>query len=149
MMTAVQKQVALTLVACILGGIAAYLQYSLPNSDPKAVIDTEWKLPDLPDASATLNAYNALSQYYRKTTIATQGAGPSGQQQVQAWTLQGMVQQDSQHYALIKIGTKITRYRVGEQLPDMSTLTAINNNGITTELAGKTIAITLHGGQRK
>jgi len=151
-MTAVaQKQIVITVLACLLAGIMAYWQYSLPKSDPKAVIDTDWKLPALPDTSATINAYNALSQYYQ--TGAVQGGNASGQQSGQqksgTWTLQGMVQQGSQQYALIKNNAKITRYRIGEQLPDMSILTAINNNGITIQLAGKTLAITLHGGQRK
>lgn len=147
MTAAGQKQIVIALLVCILGSITAYWQYSLPKSDPKAVIDMEWKLPDLPDTSATLNAYNALSQYYQ--TSAVQGVNVPGQQKARTWTLQGMVQQGSQQYALIKNNSKITRYRIGERLPDMSILTAINNNGITIELAGKTLAITLHGGQRK
>ena len=148
MMTAGQKHILVTVIACILGSIAGYLQYSLPKSDPKAVIDTEWKLPDLPDASATVNAYNVLSQYY-PTTI--QGANTPGQQNApaMAWTLHGMVQQGPQQYVLIKSNSKIARYKIGERLPDMSILSAINNNGITIELAGKKLAITLHGGQRK
>ncbi|MDD5123602.1 hypothetical protein [Methylovulum sp.] len=147
MMDPGQKQIALTLLACMLGGITATLQHSLPKSDPKTAVDTEWMPPDLPDTSATLKAYNALSHYYPKNTPTLPGA--SGRQTVQAWVLQGIVQQGTQQYALIKNNVKITRYRVGGQLPDSSILTAINTNGITISRAGKPQTITLHGAQRK
>ncbi|MDD5274740.1 MAG: type II secretion system protein N [Methylovulum sp.] len=150
-MKAGHKQIALTLVACMLGSFVAYLQYSLPQDELKTVRDAEWKLPALAkESSENLNAYNTLSRYYPKTTsaVASQGgANQPGQQTVQAWTLQGLVQERSKQYALIKTDNKIKRYRIGEQLPDSSILTAINNNGIIIDVAGKLTAISLHGGR--
>lgn len=150
-MTTGQKQIALTLVACLLGSIVSYLQYSLPKGESKAAIDAEWKLPDLPDSSANLNAYNTLSRYYPKTAATVQGGGArlSGRKAAQSWVLQGLIQEGSRQYALIKANNKIKRYGIGEQLPDSSILTAINNNGIIIDSAGKLTAIALHGGQRK
>lgn len=150
-MTISQKQLTPILIACVLGGLIASLQYTLPKSNPKADADAEWILPKLPDTAATHNAYNALSQYFPKNTSAGQGQGgtqPGQQQAAPTWTLQGMARQGQRRYALINIGAKITRYQIGEQLPDSSLLTAIGKNGITLSNAGTETVITLHAKQR-
>jgi len=150
MTPSLQKQAIFVVSACLLGIIIGALQYTLPHSDPKAAADAEWTPPTVPDTTAIVNAYNTLNQYYRSQLPAGQNGNPSGSgNMAQTWILHGIAQQNSQHYALIKSGEKIVRYRIGEQLPDSSTLTGISQNGITIETEGGSKTLKLHDSRQK
>jgi len=150
-MATLKQRSLLFLMATLIGGIIASWQYTTPKSNPKAVGTNEWSLPSLPDPSENLSAYQRLSHYFRASLRPGHGGNRSGtnlQNEPQAWDLQGIVQHNSQRHALIKTGTKVSRYSVGSQLPDASTLVAIDLNGITVASPEGERRIKLHFQQR-
>lgn len=148
-MTTLQKRAVYLLVAGLTGAITAKWQYSPQQYDPKTNTANEWTPPGLPDFSENQAAFQKLTDYYRSNPQlgglqSSQAGSALPKASSQEWILHGIVEQYSKKYALIKAGTKVTRYPLYGQLPDASTIVEIDPNSITIDTPDGTQTIILH-----
>jgi hypothetical protein len=121
-------------------------QISVPAAPPPAPIAWELSSPPTEDPARDLAILTARRPWTNASLAAGAGdaqhqpAGAAANPAPAAWRLAGIVQRPSENFALIVIGAagaaKLEYHRVGDVLPDGSTLVQITSETAITESAG-------------